>query len=192
MPSQTTEKKWMDLHPNGKYRLKIIGQALSTNKRGNMELVMKCETISLVKAEHGNPIIKPGSHVYLRMYFSELTIEKTKAFVLAAGFTGKSLRQLDPGNENFFSIAGFEFDASNKQEKWDDGKFHDKWSAFPVGGSNKWMDKLKSPDSMKVMALDQIWNATKVETANRPPAAAAKQEDEGPAPAWEPSDEEGW
>lgn len=197
-----TTSRFQDLYPAGIFRLKVIGQKLGVSSKGSMYLKLKVEVLSLKKADKpsSQPIIF-GGHRFVDLYLTEKTIEKTKAFVLAAGFKGKSIKQLDPDHSDFQSLIGFEFDATNKPEKSQSsnekyaGKIQDRFSALPVGGSSdKWMASVKGVDAVVAAQFDALWNSapspagyqkpSNAQTKASQPATKTAVADEGPAPDW--------
>jgi hypothetical protein len=150
--------KYQDVFPEGVYRVKVNQQAMGKSENtGNIFLRLKCDILSLKKGGNGSEI-KPGRR-FIDLYFTEATIERTNAFLEAAGFDFSTYGKLDPDHSEHFSLEGFEFDANCKHEVYNE-KTRDKFSALPVGkSSTAWMEKLGKTDRVSVMGLDAMYGS---------------------------------
>lgn len=164
----------------GRYRVRIVGQTLAENKKGNPELQLKVQPIGYYEQneyhEHDFPYPRT---VYLTLTEGTIGTADKPGWIMELlrflGFDGSSFGQLDPEAKDAVSFIGQEQDAICAVGDYD-GKEREKWSIYRggSGGDAKPMEKkgIKALDS-KFKALLKARDKKAKEPASAPEPAMA-------------------
>jgi hypothetical protein len=164
-------------YDQGNYAVRIVGQSLTENKKGNPELQL---TIKIVGQYAADGELHPIDSEFNRTIFLTLTdgtigTADRPGWVLEVlqylGFTGASLAALDPDDKHHVSFVGRECNAYCKVETYE-GKEREKWNI-----SRPREAKPAAPiDKKKLRGLDARFGKTLKAFAGRAPATVPPSE----------------
>ncbi len=165
----------------GRYRVRIVAQTLTENKRGNPELQLKVQPIGYYEqngeyVQHDFPYQRT---VYLTLTEGTIGTPDKPGWIMELlrfmGFDGSSFGQLDPEAKDAVSFIGHEHDAICVVGDYE-SKEREKWSIYR-GGSGA---AAKPMEKKCIKALDAKFKALLK-------ARDKKQKDASPQPAPEPA-----
>lgn len=143
----------------GRYRVRIVGQVLAENKKGNPELQLKIQPIGYYEqseyVEHDFPYPRT---VYLTLTEGTIGTPDKPGWIMELlrfmGFEGSSFGQLDPEAKDAVSFVGHEHDAICAVGDYE-GREREKWSIYR-GGSG---EAAKPMEKKGIKALDAKFKA---------------------------------
>ncbi|MEN6533818.1 MAG: hypothetical protein ABFD89_09165 [Bryobacteraceae bacterium] len=162
----------------GRYRCEVTQQAMTKNSNsGNPQFVLK---VLVLEQYTGPDQSEPCNQQYERTIYRSITDKSMEFFqkeLDALGFTGGSLRQLDPNYDGFTDFKGAQVDCLCKHEAdyKDASVQREKWSiAWATGASSAIEGDELAPSDYR--ALDALFGkAAKAapKAATKPVAAAS-------------------
>jgi hypothetical protein len=173
----------------GRYRVRIVGQVLAENKKGNPELQLKVQPIGYYEkdeyVEHDFPYPRT---VYLTLTEGTIGTPDKPGWIMELlrfmGFDGSSFGQLDPEAKDAVSFIGHEHDAICAVGDYE-AKEREKWSIYR-GGSGA---AAKPMEKKSIKALDAKFKAL-LKARDKKQKDAAQQPAPEPAMAAAPAGED--
>lgn len=153
------------VYPEGYYKVRVISNTVSDNKKNPNEpyLVFRVEVLERQgKKSSKDAAIEFGGHRYVNLYTSSKTEEQTKEIMMAAGYVPGEHRaaQLVAGDPDHLDLSGFEFAAQCRHEEWN-GEVRDKFSPatnWRVGNVNGWIDNIEKPTHRQLANMDAMFS----------------------------------
>lgn len=148
-------------YPEGAYTVKVVNQVLTqSQQKGTPCLALQVEVLRAANKNESKGVIYGGKRE-VKFWLTDKTLDKTKAFLKAAGFNGHTLAQLDPEHPEFISLEGFEFNCSCKHNVSETtGKTYDDFSAYPV--KSAWGSDKSKTNTGRLMMLDALFGCNNV------------------------------
>lgn len=115
-------------YEQGRYECEITQQAMTKASTGNVQLVLRFRVLRMVLV---NGELENVSQQYERTSYrtiTENTMKYLERDLEALGFTGSSLRELDPNNPTHEDFVGKILDFNCGHEKGQNGDMREKWS----------------------------------------------------------------
>jgi hypothetical protein len=140
-------------YDEGFYQCRVTQQAMTKATTGTPQFVLR---FTVLESSDGNPVPRQ----YERSWYRAIT-EKTMPYfekdLETLGFTGNSLRQLDPANADHQSFIGKTFEFRCTHESYQGGEPREKWSLALQGGGSR--DIEGTPvDSASYRQLDALFS----------------------------------
>ncbi len=161
----------------GRYRCEVTQQAMTKARTGTPQFVVKVQPIGLYTGPQDMDAINNGFERSVFMPITEKSMPYVAKKLAALGFSGGSLRRLDPANEGFEDLRGAAVDCICKHEPdRETGEPRERWDiAWERESSDISGDPLAAGD---YRALDALFGAAVKASGGAKPAAKPK-----PAPA---------
>lgn len=179
------------MYNEGRYRVKITGQALTENKKGNPEVQLTILPVGWYEPQSDKP--EPYAFQFPRTIFLTLTDatigdEKAPGWVLHTlhylGFRGTSFAALDPNVDGAFVFVGMELDATCRHDTYE-GKTREKWAILRSGEARA----TKAIEKKAIRQLDSRFSKVLKSMAAKPaPAGAVDPAGEAELAAETPAD----
>ena len=150
----------------GKYRGKVVQQALSPAGTGTPQFVVRFTV--LVKIDQAGEIL--DCEQYDRTVYRAIT-EKTMPYLLedleAIGYDRESFKFLDPSVDNHFDIVGQEFDFYCSHQPGQGGQgLKEQWGFAKAGGGQA---EIKPLESKQIRDLDNLYGKQLKELRKKKP-----------------------
>ncbi len=168
----------------GRYRCEVTQQGMTKAGTGTAQFVVVVRVLDIYTGPNS---IEPMDRNYERTIYRAIT-EKTMPYLQkeldALGFTGGSLRLLDPKNGEFQDFRGMQVDCICKHEPGKDGELRERWSiAWAYDATEIQGEELAASD---YRALDALFGKANGKPAAKPtpkPAPVAPADvDDGDVP----------
>ncbi len=139
----------------GRYRGRIVAQALSETSTGNTQFVLTFDVLGLYDPTQPETLaMAPEGQRSVFRVITEKTIDYFMEDLKYLGFDKATFGALDPSSPNHHSFAGQEIDVICSHEEYE-GKQREKWSLSRGGGGLN----LKPVDNKAVRRLDSLFGA---------------------------------
>jgi hypothetical protein len=164
-------------YEQGRYACEIVQQAMTKASTGTPQFVLRFRVIEFSNGE-------PVPQQYERTSYRAIT-EKTMPYVQrdldVLGFTGDSLRQLDPSNPNYQNFVGQTVEFNCNHEKDQNGDLRERWGvAWNAPSKEIEGDPL---ESSQYRQLDALFNRNRSKsTSSAQPKQQANQPAQQPVP----------
>lgn len=170
-------------YEQGKYKVEIVGQALTENARGNAEFQLQLKPLAYIDPKAGETEL---GFDYTRTQYMSLTpatvgTPEKPGWVIetlaSLGFNGTSFGQLDAEHKDHISFVGMTLEAICAHEEYQ-GKTKEKWNILRPGGNTR---DVKPIEKKNMRTLDnKFGKVLKAFAGTTPPRP--KKEVEPPVP----------
>lgn len=173
-------------YAKGRYRCRIIDQALGKASTGTPQFVLKFTVMGRVSGDALEEVTQYERTAYF--YITEKTAERFGQDLETLGFTGSSFQQLDLDNDRAHDFRGSEVDMYCGEDTNDRGEPRERWGVARTSGA---LD-VQPLDRKATRELDNLFgkhlkkpsgSPQPVRQASRAPAAVAEPPDFPQSPA---------
>ena len=152
-------------YSEGTHTAEIIAQELSaSSKKGTPQLVLKVKILGIPNQDGTYETHREQYERYIYIYLTQGTMPFALETLKTLGFTGTSLKQLDPNEPNHQDLTGGQIDVYCSHEEYE-GKDRERWQV-----SNQQSSQSAPIEAKKMRALDALFGKGLREQAGGKPS----------------------
>lgn len=178
----------------GRYRCEVTQQAMSKASTGTPQFVLKVRVLEMYASPSDTESLRQQYERSIYRAITEKTVTYLKKDLDVLGFSGGSLKQIDPTTPGYQRFVGTLVDCLCKHEADNKtGDMRERWSlAWPAAESSEIEARPLAPQEYR--QLDALFGAAvKANGGQRPAPQSAKREAAAPAaPAKQPAPANDW
>ena len=153
-------------YDEGYYKCRIVQQAMGKAGTGTPQFVLR---FTVLEFSDGSPVAQQYERTCYR-YITDKTMQYFERDLETLGFTGTSLRQLDPSISGYQSFIGNTFEFRSTHEADQKSEVREKWSLALPNGPGREVEVVPV-DSATYRQLDAMFGRNKGATRTSAPPA---------------------